>query len=50
MFPFGKPDFKFFIGNKRAEKNRPLRIFLPQMSIYKKKIDENRCINFLIKE
>ena len=31
MFPLGKPDFKFFIGNKRAEKNRPLRIFRPQI-------------------
>ena len=50
MFPLGKPDFKFLIGNKRAEKNRPLRIFRPQMSIYKINFDENRCIYFLIKE
>ena len=48
--PFGKRDFKYLIGNKDSEKNRPLCIFRPQMIIYKRHFDENRRIYFLIKE
>ena len=33
---FGKQDFKYFIGFKDSEKNRPLCIFCPQMIISKK--------------
>ena len=31
--PYGKQDFKYFIGYKDSEKIRPLCIFLPQMII-----------------
>ena len=48
--PFGKQDFKYFIGYKDSEKNRPLCIFRLQMIIYKKHFDENRPIYFLIKK
>ena len=34
VFPFGKQDFKYFIGYTDSEKNRPLCIFRPQMIIY----------------
>ena len=33
-FPFGKQDFKYFIGYKDNEKIRPLCIFFPERSIY----------------
>ena len=49
-FPFGKHDFKHFIGYKNSKKVRLLGIFHPQMIIYKRNIDKNRCIYFLIKE
>ena len=35
-FPFGKQDFKYFIGYKDSEENRPLCIFRLQMLIYKR--------------
>ena len=35
-FPFGKQDFKYFIGYKYNKEIRPLGIFFPEMSIYKK--------------
>ena len=34
--PFGKNDFKYFIGYKDAKKIRPLCIFLPKMSAYRR--------------
>ena len=34
-FPFGKQDFKYFIGYKDNKEIRPLYIFFPEMSIYK---------------
>ena len=34
--PFGKNDFKYFIGYKDAKKIRPLYIFLPKMSAYRR--------------
>ena len=49
-FPFGKQDFKYFIGYKDSEKIRPLSVFQPQMIIYKKFFDKNRPICFLIKK
>ena len=33
---FGKKGFKYFIGYKNAKKVRPLCIFLPKMSAYKR--------------
>ena len=48
--PFGKQDFKCFIGYKYSLKIRPLCIFRLQMIIYKRYFDENRRIFFLIKK
>ena len=48
--PFGKQDFKYFIGYKDSEKIRTLCTFCPQMIIYKRNFDENRRIYFLKKE
>ena len=47
---FGKKGFKYFIGYKDAKKIRPLCIFLPKMSIYKKDFDQNKYVSFLIKD
>ena len=33
-FPFRKQDFKYFIGYKDSEKNRPSCIIRPQKAIY----------------
>ena len=33
-FPFGKQDFKYFIGYKDDKAIRPLCIFFPEISIY----------------
>ena len=49
-FPFGKQDFKYFIGYKYSEKIILLCIFCPQMIKHKRNFDENRRIYFLIKE
>ena len=34
-FPFGKQDFKYFIGYRKNKEIRPLCLFFPEMSIYK---------------
>ena len=47
--PLGKQDFKHLIGHKDAKRIRPLCIFHPKMSIYKRDIDEAKCMYFLIK-
>ena len=46
---FGKKGFKYFIGYKDAKKLRPLRIFLPKMSAYRRDFDETKYISFLIR-
>ena len=33
-FPFGKQDFKYFIGYKDDKEIRPLCIFFPEINIY----------------
>ena len=43
--PFGKQDFKYFIRYKDPEKNKPLCIFHPGMSIYKRNFYKTRCIS-----
>ena len=48
--PFGKQDFKCFIGYKYSLKIRPLCIFRLQMIIYKRHFDENRRIFFFNKK
>ena len=47
---FGKKDFKYFIGYKDANKIRPLCIFLPKMSAYRRYFDKTKCMPFLIKD
>ena len=47
---FDKKGFKYFIGYKDAKKIRPLYIFLPKMSAYRKDFDENKFVSFLIKD
>ena len=47
---FDKKGFKYFIGYKDAKKMRPLYIFLPKMSAYRKDFDENKYVSFLIKD
>ena len=43
---FGKKGFKYFIGFKDA-KIRPLCIFLPKMSAYRRDSDETKYMSFL---
>ena len=47
---FGKKGFKYFIGNKDANKIRPLYIFLPKMSAYTRDFAKTKCMSFLIKD
>ena len=47
---FSKKGFKYFIGYKDAKKIRPLCIFLPKVSAYRKDFDETKCMSFLIKD
>ena len=46
---FGKQDFKYFTGYIDSVKIRSLWIFHPQMIIYKRNFEENRCIYFFNK-
>ena len=46
---FGKKEFKYFIGYKDAENIKPLCVFLPKMTTYRKDFDETKYIYFLIK-
>ena len=48
--PLGKQDFKYFIGYKDNKKIRPLCIFFPEMSTYKRYFDKTKCIYFVIKD
>ena len=48
--PFGKQDFKIFIGYKDALKIRPLCLFLPKMSAYRRNFGKNKFMSFLIKD
>ena len=47
---FGKKGFKYFIGYKDDQENRPICIFLPKMSAYRKDFDESKYMSFLIKD
>ena len=49
-FPFGKQDFKYFICYKDNKGIRPLCIFFPEMSIYKRYSDKSKCMYFIIKD
>ena len=41
-FPFGKQDFRYFIG---YEDNKEIRNFFPEMSIYKSYSDKTKYMN-----
>ena len=47
MVPFGKEDFKYFTGCKDAKKIRPLCIFCPEMSIYRRDINKPKYMYFM---
>ena len=43
-FSFGKKGFKYFTGYKDAKKIRPLCIFLPKMSTYRRDLKPKMCL------
>ena len=47
--PFGKIEFKYFIGYKHAIKNKPLCVFLSKMTAYKREFDETKIYVFFEK-
>ena len=47
---FDKKCFIYFIGFKDAKVIKPLCIFLPKMSAYRKDFDETEHMSFLIKD
>ena len=49
-FPFGKQDFKYFIGYKYNKKIRPLYIIFPAMSTYKINFDKTKHMFFMIED
>ena len=49
-FPFGKQDFKYFTGYKANKEIRPLCIFFPKMSVYKRYSDKTKCMYFIVKD
>ena len=46
QFTFGKQDFKCFIGYKDNKEIRPLCIFFPEMSIYKRYSGKTKCMYY----
>ena len=38
------------MGYKDNKKNRPLYIFFPEMSTYKRYFDKTKCMHFMIKD
>ena len=49
-FPFGKQDFKHFVGYKDNKEIRSLCMFFPEMSIYKRYFDKTKCMYFMMKD
>ena len=49
-FPLDKPDFKYLIGYKENKEIRPLCIFFPEISIYKRYSYKTKCIYFMKKD
>ena len=47
---FRKKGFKHFIGYSDSKEIRPLCIFLPKMSAYRRDFDETKYMSFLIKD
>ena len=48
-FTFDKQDFTYFIGYEDNKEIRPLGIFLPGTSIYKRYSEKTKCMYFVIK-
>ena len=48
--PFGKKGFKYFLGYKDAKNIKPLCVFQPKMTAYRKVFDETKYRSFLIKD
>ena len=48
--PFGKQDFKYFIGQKDNKKLKPLCIFFPETNGYSIDLDETESMSFLMKD
>ena len=46
-FPFGKQDFRYIIVYKDNKEIRPLWMFFPEMSVYKRYSDKTKCIYFM---
>ena len=46
----GKKNFKYFIVYKDTKKIRPVYMFLPKMSAYRRVFDETKYVFFLIKD
>ena len=49
-FPFGKQDFKYFIGYKNNKEIRLLTTFFPEMSMQKIYFNKTICIYFMTKD
>ena len=47
---FCKKRFNYFIGYREAKKIRPLCVFLPKKSVYRKDFDETKYMSFLIRD
>ena len=45
MVSMGRKDFKYFICYEDAKQIRPLCIFLPRMSAYRRDFDETKSIS-----
>ena len=48
--PFGKNDFKYFIGYKDGKKFRPLCVMLPKMRACRRNFDETKYMSFFDKK
>ena len=45
-----KKGFKYFIGYKNAKKNKPLCVFLPEMSVYRRSFDKTKYMFLYTKD
>ena len=48
--PFSKKGFRYFVGYKYSKKVKPLCIFLPKISAYRRHFDKAKYMSFLIKD
>ena len=50
MVSFDRKNSKYFIRHKDSYEIRPLCIFLPKMSTYRRDFHKTKCVSFLIKD